>query len=71
MVFAGTRTSVRTTNAQESIQLLLIQSQALFVIHYMTHKSKNNGKCHHDAVLNELSYVCIAHKAWHIFKLHI
>lgn len=31
---------MRTTNAQESNQLLVIQSQALFVIHYLTYKSK-------------------------------
>lgn len=46
---------MRTANAQESNQLLIIQSQALFVIQYLTYKSKNdNAKCCHDVFLSEL-----------------
>lgn len=50
---------MRTTKAQESKQLLIIQSQALFVIHYLTYKSKDyNAKCCHNAFLNE-SLMCV------------
>lgn len=46
---------MRTANAQESNQLLIIQSQALFVTQYLTYKSKNdNAKCHHDVFRSEL-----------------
>lgn len=44
---------MRTANVQESNQLLIIQSQALFV--HLTYKSKNdNAKCCHDVFLSEL-----------------
>lgn len=51
---------MRTASAQESNQLLIILSQAIFVIQYLTYKSKNNNaKCYHDAFLNELKVSCV------------
>lgn len=51
---------MRTTNAWENNQLLTIQTEALFVVHYVTYKSKNdNAKSCHDAFLNELKVLYV------------